>query len=64
MKSRLWWWALLLAAFVLVGQFTSAGTAWRVVQYAGLSVIGLVFVLLLVAGFVEHRSNRGKRDAE
>ena len=58
MKGRFWWWALLLGAFVLVGQFASVGTAWRVVEYGGLAVIGLMFVLLLIAGLVEHRGNR------
>jgi uncharacterized membrane protein len=59
MKGRLWWWAALLGCFVLLAQFTSAGMAWSVVEYAGLTVVGLTLLLLLIAGFIETRGRRG-----
>jgi hypothetical protein len=59
----LWWWALLVAIFVIVGWASgSAETGKTVAEYFGLTVVVLVVVALLVSGFVEQRTKRRQRE--
>jgi hypothetical protein len=54
LRGLFWWWALLLATSILLGWIIGDWhSAWRIIQTIVLAVIVLVFLALIVAGFVE-----------
>lgn len=59
LRSYLWWWVVLLVVFVLAARVSGNGsTAWAVTQDFALSILGLVVLIVCVAGFFEVRERR------
>ncbi len=57
LRGLLWWWVFLIGLSVIFGWLLGDWhSAWSVVQTIGLIVVGLTFVYLIVAGFVELRN--------
>jgi hypothetical protein len=57
LRGLLWWWVFLIGLSVTLGWlFGDWHSGWAIVQTTGLIIIGLAFVYLIVAGFVELRS--------
>lgn len=57
MKSTLWWWVVLLLVFVVIATITGNGsTAWTVVQWFGVTVSGIIALLVVVSLVLERRS--------
>jgi hypothetical protein len=62
LRGLLWWWVVLIALSVLLGWLVGDWhSAWSIVQTIALIIVGLGFVYLIAAGFVELR-DRGESD--
>jgi hypothetical protein len=62
LRGLLWWWVFLVGLSVILGWlFGDWHSAWSLVQTIGLTIVGLGFVYLIVAGFIELR-NRDDSD--
>lgn len=59
LRGYLWWWVVLLVVFVLAAKISGNGsTAWAVVQYFSLTVLGLVLLVGLVGGLLGLKDRR------
>jgi hypothetical protein len=58
-KRYLWWWVGILVVFVVAAKITGNGSeAWSIAQYASLSAVSLIVLLVLIAGILEMREKR------
>ena len=64
-KRYLWWWVGVLVVFVIAAKITGNGSeAWSIAQDAGLSFLGLIVLLVLIAWFLDARERRRKAERD